>query len=100
MEIGRRTRWWGLKCVIVYLERDIPPIVMYCIYGESGSSLLIESTDSMIFQTSHHRLPPISQVKDPTSTLQKSGVVYCICTLYNLLQCVCWENWLASQDMS
>ena len=38
-----------LKCVIVYLARDIPPFVMYCVYGESGSSLLIESTDSMIF---------------------------------------------------
>ena len=39
-----------LKCVIVYLARDIPTFVMYCINGESGSSLLIESvsTDSMI----------------------------------------------------
>ena len=37
-----------LKCVIVYLARDIPPFVMYCINGESGSSLLIESVDSMI----------------------------------------------------
>ena len=34
-----------LKCVIVYLARDIPPFVMHSIYGESGSSLLIESTD-------------------------------------------------------
>ena len=32
----------------VYLARDIPAFVMYCVYGESGSSLLIESTDSMI----------------------------------------------------
>ena len=32
----------------VYLVRDIPAIVMYCVYGESGSSLLIESIDSMI----------------------------------------------------
>ena len=30
------------------LARDIPPFVMYCVYGESGSSLLIESTNSMI----------------------------------------------------
>ena len=37
-----------LKCVIVYLARDIPAFVMYCINGESGSSLLIVSTDSMI----------------------------------------------------
>ena len=32
----------------MYLARDIPAFVMYCINGESGSSLLIESTDSMI----------------------------------------------------
>ena len=37
-----------LKCVIVYLAGDIPAFIMYCVYGESGSSLLIESTDSMI----------------------------------------------------
>ena len=36
LEISRRTRWWCLKCVIVYLARDIPPFV-------SGPSLLIES---------------------------------------------------------
>ena len=41
LEISRRTRWWCLKCVIVYLARDIPPFVMYCVYGESGSPLLI-----------------------------------------------------------
>ena len=33
--------------MIVYLARDILPFVMYCVYGESGSSLPIESTDSM-----------------------------------------------------
>ena len=36
------------KCVIMYLARDIPAFVMYCVYGASCSSLLIESTDSMI----------------------------------------------------
>ena len=36
------------KCMIVYLERDIPAFVMYCVYGASRSFLLIESTDSMI----------------------------------------------------
>ena len=41
-------RWWCIKCVIVYLAQDIPPFVMYCVYGESDSSLLIESTDSTI----------------------------------------------------
>ena len=34
--------------MLVYLARDIPAFVMYCVNGESGSSLLIESTDSMI----------------------------------------------------
>ena len=48
IEISHRTRWWCLKCVIVYLTRYIPAFVMYCVNGESGSSLLIESTDSMI----------------------------------------------------
>ena len=32
------------KCVIVYLAGDNPAIVMYCVYGESCSSPLIEST--------------------------------------------------------
>ena len=50
LEISRITGWWCFKCVIVYLARDIPAFVMYCVNGESGSSLLIESTDSMIFQ--------------------------------------------------
>ena len=36
------------KCVIVYLARDIPPFVMYCVNGKPRSSLFIESTDSMI----------------------------------------------------
>ena len=27
----------------MYLAQDIPMFVMYCVYGESGSSLLIES---------------------------------------------------------
>ena len=48
LEISRKTRWWCLKCVIVYLARDIPPFVMYCVNGKPRSSLLIESTDSMI----------------------------------------------------
>ena len=34
--------------MIVYLARDIPAFLMYCVKGESGSSRLIESTDSMI----------------------------------------------------
>ena len=34
--------------MIVYLTRDIPAFVMYCVNGASRSSLLIESVDSMI----------------------------------------------------
>ena len=48
LEISCRTRWWCLKCVIVYLSQDISLFIMYCVSGESGSSLLIESTDSVI----------------------------------------------------
>ena len=51
LEISCRTRWWCLKCVIVYLARDIPTFVTYCIYGESRSSVITESTDSMIMIT-------------------------------------------------
>ena len=34
--------------MIVYPARDIRPFVMYCVNGKPRSSLLIESTDSMI----------------------------------------------------
>ena len=33
----------------MYLVRAIQAFVMYCVNGESGSSLLIESVDSMIY---------------------------------------------------
>ena len=36
--------------VKVYPPRDIRPFVMYCVNGKPRSSLLIESTDSMILQ--------------------------------------------------
>ena len=35
----------------MYLVLDIPAFVMYCVYGESSSALLIESTNSMIFES-------------------------------------------------
>ena len=51
LESGCRPRWWCLICVIVCLtidivqylwfNGDIPAFVMYCDYGESGSSLII-----------------------------------------------------------
>ena len=34
--------------MIVYLARVIPAFVMYCVNGASRSSLLTESTDTMI----------------------------------------------------
>ena len=37
--------------MIVYLARAIQAFVMYCVNGTSRSSLLIESTDSMIEST-------------------------------------------------
>ena len=37
--------------MIVYLARDIQAFVIYCVNGTSRSSLLIESTDSMIYVT-------------------------------------------------
>ena len=48
LEISHRTRWRCLKFGLVYLARVISAFVMHCIYGESRSSLLIESTYSMI----------------------------------------------------
>ena len=38
----------------VYPPRDIRPFVMYCVNGKPRSSLLIESTDSMIFCIFHN----------------------------------------------
>ena len=42
--------------MIVYLARVIPAFVMYCINGASRSSLLIESTDSMIIHVFMHEI--------------------------------------------
>ena len=38
----------------IYAVRDIQVFVMYCVYGASRSSLLIESTGSMIFKILHY----------------------------------------------
>ena len=35
--------------IIIFLGRDIPPFVMYCVNGKPRSSLFIESTDFMIY---------------------------------------------------
>ena len=49
--------------MIVYLTRDIPAFVMYCVNGASRSSLLIESTDSMIHTLMLSLSLPVYQVK-------------------------------------
>ena len=46
--------------MIVYLAQDIPAFVMYCVNGESHSSLLIEFTD-YDYTTSHS--PPCSHLR-------------------------------------
>ena len=48
--------------MIVYLAQDIPAFVLYCVYGASRSSLLIESTYSMIFfHFSYEGYTPLSR---------------------------------------
>ena len=48
IEISRGTRRWCLKCVIVYLARDIPAFVMYCVKGESVTIIDYHSNKSII----------------------------------------------------
>ena len=43
LEISRRTRWWCLKCVIVYLARDIPPFVMNVLRQWKTSLILLKT---------------------------------------------------------
>ena len=43
----------------VYVARVIPAFVMYCVNGASRSSLLIESTDSMILESGQHLVTAI-----------------------------------------
>ena len=47
----------------VYPSRDIRPFVMYCVNGKPRSSLLIESTDSMILTYRVYRLYDIKTEK-------------------------------------
>ena len=62
--------------MIVYLARDIPPFVMYCVNGKLRSSLLIESTDSMI-----KTLLFLSDAPHFVTTLEKSSYDICIYTM-------------------
>ena len=59
LEISRRTRWWCLKCVIVYLARHIRPFVMYYVNGKHCSSLLIESTNYDSSSSSSYSYSPV-----------------------------------------
>ena len=52
--------------MIVYLARHIPAFVMYCVNGESGSTLLIESTDSMIIYFSPSPSPSPIPIPSPS----------------------------------
>ena len=60
----------GLKCVIVYLARDILPFVMYCVNGKPRSSLLIESTDSVILTNIVNDLFDLMQCNSNTKYLK------------------------------
>ena len=64
--------------MIVYLAQDIPPFVTYCVYGKSGSSLLIESTDSM---TEVHNIP-IQLYSIPPYSLHYATEVHNIAILH------------------
>ena len=60
--------------MIVYLAQDIPAFVMYCVNGESGSSLLIESTDSMMNNHVHRAL--LHDRKEKRETEREKPCVY------------------------
>ena len=83
--------------MIVYLARDIPAFVMYCVNGESGSSLLIES--SLLLDTTEvlaRVLGPVEgeeQLHIQLSMLRRKTrrgmflLPECFCYL------LCWEVW-------
>ena len=54
LEIRHRTRWCFKMRGSVPSARYNPAFVMYCVNGASRSSLLIESTDSMIYKNEKH----------------------------------------------
>ena len=69
--------------MIVYLAGAIQAFVMYCVNGTSRSSLLIESTDSMIHEEAHTNVRFIScdghqlyNVKERCVDLEVEGVRY------------------------
>ena len=77
--------------MIVYLARDIPVFVMYCIYGESGSSLLIDSTDSMMVAPEHSELYIYNySVKCPVASV--NVFIYVHINLDWALDSLCYKN--------
>ena len=61
----------------VYPPRDIRPFVMYCVNGKPRSSLLIESTDSMILIKNEQRSKDAAAKKRPnTSGVEKINNYY------------------------
>ena len=68
----------------VYPSRDIRPFVMYCVNGKPRSSLLIESTDSMIlilktektFKNEHRSKDAAAKKRPNTSVVGKINNYY------------------------
>ena len=72
--------------MIVYLAQDIPAFEMYCINGESGSSLLIESTDSLIYVIGSEKTIFMAQNKKNVYFYVglKLQVCYLFCSLFQV----------------
>ena len=60
-----------IKCIIVYLVRDIPLFVMYCVYGESGSPLPIATRPKKHFKNEQRSRVAAATLKANTSGVQK-----------------------------
>ena len=89
--------------MILYLARDIPAFVMYCVNGESGSSLLIESTNSMIYSVEFHYFGSVLYALDqcmmhtqyhdlwsaPGFGLVTIASQHCVCVRVYVCVCVC-----------
>ena len=65
--------------MIVYLARDIPQFVMYCVNGKPRSSLFIGSTDSMILENATalgSRIPPHAVLSHVNNTPVKLKIIF------------------------
>ena len=62
----------------VYLARDIPPFVMYCVNGKPRSSLLIESTDSMIDVMTTQTIGYVSIISMPKLKKRSPSSMLCV----------------------